>query len=226
MNRPLFSIGGCVYRLMVDTRHAGSLAALGAACIVRDSGPLLADIDYMHTSNLPQGRALWLRRQIDNRMIRWAVSVDGDTSFHAAALLHEMPLVDASFAIGLAPVRIGGTADLCNLNLDAEDERVQALLGDDGKVTVVPHHGRRGFWEELQAKLRSSDRRIASGGFGVAVFNLDWFRQCWADPAPERASIDTGEDIEFCRSVRARGGMIAALNIPTDHFAWGEKMTR
>lgn len=220
--RPLFSFGGCVYRLMVSTQHAGALASLAVSASVRGDGPQLADISYMHTSNLPQGRALWLREQIADKRLTWAVSVDGDTSFVASSLHSEMERVDGSFAIGLAPVRIGGTDNLCNLCITDEDERVSARA--DG---AAPPVGRRAFATEL-AKVIAGDRQISSGGFGVAVFNLRWFRQCW--PLPEvqyyGSTIDIGEDIAFCQNVRARGGMIAALNVRTDHFAFGEKQTR
>jgi hypothetical protein len=226
--RNLFSFGGCVYRMQVDTRHAASLVMLGVgACqtALRDGRPvphLLAEIDYMHTSNLPQGRALWLRRQIENGngALRWAISCDGDTSFDAAQLLDELHLVDGQTAIGIAPVRIGGTASLCNINIDDADEQTSKTI--DG---AAPLHGRRVFSDELQ-KVLDGDRQIASGGFGLVVFNLAWFRQAWPDPAPERVSIHTGEDIEFCLSVRDRGGRIIALRVKTDHFAFGEKQTR
>jgi hypothetical protein len=225
-SRPLFSFGGCVYRMLVDARHAASLATLAALATVRDDGPQLASFDYEHTSNLYAGRMLWLRRQLDTKpRLKWAVSVDGDTTFTAQSLLHEMQHVDGQVAIGLAPVRIGGTETLCNLCITDEDEQISASLGADNRIELAPHHGRRMFMEDLQ-KVIQGDRRISSGGFGVAVFNLDWYRQAWKDPAPERASIDTGEDIEHCKSVRARGGGIIALNVRTDHYAWGERQTR
>jgi hypothetical protein len=227
MKRPLFSFGGCVYRMLVDGRHAAALAMLAAGATVRDDGPRLAEIDYEHTSNLYAGRMLWLRRQIASQpKLKWAISVDGDTTFDPGALLHELRHVDASIALGLAPVRIGGTESLCNLCITDADEKISATIAREGEgVALAPAIGRRAFGHELKAVL-AGDRRITSGGFGVAVFNLDWYRACWKDPAPERASIDTGEDIEHCRSVRARGGGIIALNVRTDHFAWGERQTR
>jgi hypothetical protein len=230
VRRPLFSFGGCVYRMQVDTQHAIALAQLAMVSLMRDDGPLLAHTDYMHTSNLPQGRALWLRRQIEEKIdgnrLKWAVSVDGDTSFNAGDLISELHRVDSGFAIGLAPVRIGGTRDLCNLNLTHADELLSATMDDLGRATnVAPHPGRRAFMEELDEVFKGN-RRIASGGFGVAVFNLEWFRHNWRDPAPERVSIDTGEDVEMCRSVRMRGGMIAALAVRTEHRAWGEQWAR
>ncbi len=225
VKRPQFSFGGCVYRMQVDTRHAGSLAMMAQASASFMEAPQLADVDYMHTSNLPAGRCLWLRRQIEATSLKWAVSVDGDTTFDSIQLLRELSVVDGNFAVGLAPVRIGGTESLCNLCIKIADEEISSFVGADGKLTMAPSHGRRAYAHELDAVLKG-DRIIASGGFGVAVFNLAWFRANWKEPAPERVAIDTGEDIEFCRSVRARGGMIAALRVRTDHYAWGEKMTR
>lgn len=227
MARPLFSFGGCVYRMLVDGRHAGALAGLTAIATVRDDGPQLATIDYEHTSNLPAGRMLWLRRQLEHKpALKWAISVDGDTVFRPESLLAELARVDGPIALGLAPVRIGGTESLCNLCITDEDEKISAQLSPSGaEIQLAPAHGRRMFDRELRAVL-DGDRRISSGGFGVAVFNLEWYRHHWKRPSPEAVSIDTGEDIEHCRSIRTRGGEIIALNVRTDHFAWGEQQTR
>ncbi len=223
----LFSFGGCVYRMSVDGRHAASLAMLGFLCGRKSAeegrrSPMLAGVEYMHTSNLPQGRAMWLRQQMSAEpQLTWAVSCDGDTSFDAEHLYHAMSRVEGQVALGIAPVRIGGTTDLCNINITRKDEDTSAQLVEG----TAPEHGRRAFMSELQAVLEG-DGMIRSGGFGLVVFNLAWFRACWKMPAPERVSIDTGEDIEFCRSVRDRGGQIIALKVRTDHFAFGEKQTR
>lgn len=210
--RPRFSFGGCVYRLMVDTRHASSLAALAAASAIDPSAPMISAIQYKHTSNLPAGRCEWLRDQIADTSLRWAISVDGDTTFHAGALLTEMRVVAGDFAIGLAPVRVGGTDGTCNINMTKADEDARR---NERPVTMA-----------MLRDILQGDRKITSGGFGVAVFNLEWFRAKWPDVAPECVSILTGEDIELCRSVRRRGGNVALLNVPTDHYAWGEAMLR
>jgi hypothetical protein len=217
-----FVTGGCTYRMLRHEQSAGSIMEL--AVFARGDASLTWGGHYaMHTSNLPQGRALWLRDLISSQgyalPINVGISVDGDTAFSALALLREIPLVTGDVAIGLCPVRIGGTEDLCNLCLSTDDEAASANLR--------PVAERRISWgAELRSKLKSSDRDIASGGFGVAVFNLDWYRRHWPLPEPEAVSILTGEDIEHCRSVRKRGGRIIALAVPTDHFAWGEKQTR
>jgi len=238
--RPLFSIGGCAYHMRVDGRVAADIAHLAASATVRDVGPQLASIQFNHTSNLPAGRMLWLRSQLDQTpRLKWAISVDSDTSFAAPALLAELALVDGPVALGLAPVRIGGTESLCNLCITERDELVSSQLApggvvveatrdpSDDSIQVAPAHGRRMFAAELEACLApGGDRRIASGGFGLAVFNLEWYRHHWKRPAPERVSIDSGEDTEHCRSVRARGGQIIALKVRTDHFGFGEKQTR
>jgi hypothetical protein len=219
--RPLFSIGGCAYHMRVDGRVCADIAHLAASATMRDEGPRLASIQFNHTSNLPAGRMLWLRSQLDQApRLKWAISVDSDTSFTAPSLLAELAMVDGDVALGLAPVRIGGTESLCNLCLSEADE----LAAADGQA---PAHGRRMFAAELEACLApGGDRRIASGGFGLAVFNLEWYRHHWRRPAPEYVSIDSGEDTEHCRSVRARGGKIIALKVRTDHFGFGEKQTR
>lgn len=216
----LFSFGGCVYRMLVDGRHAASLAML--ARMSGQSFPALASIDYRHTSNLPQGRCLWLRDQIAREPhVDWAVSCDGDTSFDAVHLLLEMTRAEGAIAMGIAPVRIGGTEALSNINVTVTDEEISKSHLDKHPGEIV----RRADEGRLK-KVLDGDRLIASGGFGLVVFNLSWFRTCWPEPEPEHVSIHTGEDIEFCRSVRARGGLIAALRVKTDHFAFGEKQTR
>lgn len=206
-----FVTGGCVYRMAGDERRLGSICEMAVRAARRGDHIAWAGHHAIHTSNLPQGRCLWLREQINDPRLTWAISVDGDTTFEAQDLLLELPRVIGDAAIGIAPVRVGGTEDLCNLCLSDGDES--------------SHGARIGWGDELRAVLRGSGD-IASGGFGVAVFNLDWFRRQWAAPVPERVAIDTGEDIEFCRSVRARGGRIIALRVKTDHFAWGERQTR
>lgn len=201
----LFSFGGCVYRMQVHAQHASSFAMLATICSGSYPGPLLADIDYMHTSNLPQGRSLWLRRQIANPRLRWAISCDGDTTFMASDLAQEIELVTGNVAIGLAPVRIGGT-QLCNLNVLTEELQE----GEEGRASL----------EELARILEGKSRRVISGGFGLAVFNLQWFRRHWALPEPERIAITSDQDIELCHSVSRREGAIIALRVKTGHHAY------
>jgi hypothetical protein len=199
--------------MLRDERSAASIATLAVMAARRGDQLAWAGHQSMHTSNLPAGRCTWLRELIAETRVEWAISIDGDTTFEASDLLLALPSVTGGVAIGVAPVRIGGTGDLCNVNLHARDE----ITG--------PHGKRASFGNEL-ARVMSERIPIASGGFGVAVFNLGWFRNHWALPVPERVSIDTGEDIEFCASVRERSGKILALPVRTDHFAWGERQTR
>lgn len=196
--------------MAVDARHASSVAMLAAASARAESITVgnpwseLRAIEYTHTSNLPQGRALWLRDQIANKSIDWAISVDGDTTFNAHDVMREMWHVVNEFAIGLAPVRCGGSADTVNLN----------LIGRDGMPTRISA-------SEINAAIEGRNE-IESGGFGLAIFNLGWFRRLWTEPAPEGISMACGEDIAMCRSVRSRGGKVRALRIRTEHFAFGE----
>jgi len=226
MGRPLFMIGGCAYRQQVHVNHAAAVAMLASIATVRDDGPMLAGIHYIHTSNLPQGRCLWLRDQIADKQLKWAISVDSDTVFTPQHLLAELKQVDGQTAIGIAPVRIGGTTDLCNINLTQEDENISAEMDGATHARDMPIVERRVQWGDELKRVLDGDRHITSGGFGVVVFNLEWFRAAWPLPAPEFVSIATGEDTELCKSVRRRGGIIKALKVATDHFAWGEKQTR
>lgn len=221
-----FVVGGPAYRQSLHVQHATSLAQLAAyAAMGGPRDPKMSGVDYRHSSNLPQVRCLWLRDQIaqTSPKLKWAISVDSDQSFNAAHLMSELVQVDGQTAIGLAPVRIGGTVDMCNLLLDDKDE---AISSDENALIGLPSLGRRIDWATELKSVLEGDRIIHGGGFGVAVFNLDWFRNVWPDPAPEYCSIATGEDTELCRSVRKRGGIIKALRVATDHFAWGEKQTR
>lgn len=230
--QPKFIIGGCAYRQQIHVQLAASIAHLASICTVRDDGPVFAGIHFQHTSNLPQGRMLWLREQIaDKSKPKWAISVDSDTIFNAAHLKAELARINGQTAIGICPVRIGGTEDLCNINITDEDEKMSMEMDTESPSMLASakqaRHGRRVKWgAELKALLDGTDRQIWSGGFGVVVFNLDWYRQVWQNPEPEFCSIATGEDTEHCRSVRIRGGRIEAMRVQTDHFAWGEKQTR
>lgn len=235
-SRPSFMIGGCAYRQNIHVQLAAAIAKLAVTCGPREERfpdgsmvPQFAGIHFQHTSNLPQGRMLWLREQIEAKeRYKWAVSVDSDTVFVADHLAIEMRRIDGNTALGIAPVRIGGTADLCNINITDRDEKLSMEMdGDALALAQQARMGRRVKWgAELRALLEGSDRGIWSGGFGVVVFNLDWYRANWPLPEPEFCSIATGEDTEHCRSVRIRGGRIEALRVNTDHFAWGEKQTR
>ncbi len=203
-------VGGCVYRSMVRAEHAASLATFAALASLENArrkgrAPYIAGFDYQHTSNLPQGRAQWLRRCIADRNAMLAISIDSDTAFEAGDLLLDIERVSGSVAIGVVPIRIGGT-DLCNINITVDDEQ-------KGRSE------RRAFASEL-ASVLEGDRLIASGGFGLAVFNLHWFRACWPEPHPEGIDMDTGEDIAMCRSVRQRGGMVVALRVRSVHHEY------
>lgn len=196
-----FTIGGCWYRLQCRERVTASIALLAYMSGQADA-PFLG-MRVMHTSNLWTGRCTWLKGEMENPLVRWAIAVDSDTSFDAGQLLSAMAAVNGRIAIGCAPVRVGGTDGICNLNLKADDESAgyRRMNGDD-----------------LRAVL-TGDGNIASGGFGLAVFNLDWFRAHWPEPKPELTPPNNwvGEDIAFCQAVRRRNGRIIALPISTEH---------
>lgn len=208
------SFGGCVYRAQVRYEHATALATLSTVQALehvatgRFPNPvLISSYDYMHTSNLPQGRAQWLRRQIRDVETAIAISMDSDTWFRdakqMAAQLRELVSRDwMSWALALAPVRQGGT-DRCNLR----------TLGN---AAGGPSVGDPLPWSEIDSWAQAGIP-IGGGGFGLAVFNLRWFRNRWLDPEPERCSINTGEDIEMCLSIRRREGQIRVLPVETNH---------
>lgn len=201
--RVAFSIGGCAYRMMVSCQHAGHVALLAAQARTPSEGCDLRAIEYMHTSNLPQGRCAWLRDQIAKIEIDAAITMDSDTWFVSPPeVLRGMRKVIAEgWAIGIAPVRQGGDQQRCNLRAFADDDDV-----------IIPL-----TWAELGERFATSNVGIAAGGFGLAVHNLAWYRKHWPLPSPETASFDSGEDMEHCRSLRRRGGKICALAIGTEH---------
>lgn len=200
--------GGVSYRMQRDERSVGSLIELAMFC-GRSSQYEYAGHQAYHSSNIWTGRAVWLRELIADVSIDIAVSVDSDTTFRPIQLLVELERMNSlDNAIGLCPVRVGGT-DECNLAFEHPTSGVRRIR-----------------LSGLQELLKSGQREIHSGGFGVAVFNLHWYREHWPLPAPERIEFGMGEDTEHCLAVRKRGGKVIALAVPTDHFAWGEKQTR
>ncbi len=192
-------IGGPVYRSYVHVIHSMAVAVLSAMCSQEGSPFVLSGFDYMHTSDLPRGRCQWLRRCIDDNRYDIAISLDADTAIVPADLLPEISSwMREDTAIGICPVRVGGT-QLVNINLFSDDGREVRATADDIKMFL------------------GVCNRISSGGFGCAVFNLHWFRTTWKQPFPEHASMDFGEDIAMCRSVRDRGGVVRALRVRTQH---------
>jgi hypothetical protein len=211
----LFAIGGCAYRQQVDARHAVHLAMQAAACV--DSTYKIGEFDYRHTSALHIERCLWLRDKIANPHLRYAVSVDSDITWNVRQLLHSLAH-HKPMAVGIAPCRVGGTVAKTNVNgISATDE--------PGHPNRVSFGGRLPLGEYL-AKMTIGFEEVESGGFGLAVFDLAWFRSNWPEPEPGDLSLTVGEDIAFCRAVRKRNGRIRLLPIETQHYAWGENQNR
>lgn len=212
MSPVLLSLGGCAYRNMVRHEHASSVALFATALVLRGDFQI-GSIDYMHTSNLPQGRCLWLKRQIDEKELKLAISIDSDTQFHGTDLAIDLPQVlRKDVAMGLVPIRQGGTLATVQINLlDSRGHDFTPIV--DGEL--VPQE-RKTLPEEL-ARILEGNREIASGGFGLVVFNLDWFRAHWPEPDPEGIDMRTGEDIAMCRKARKLGGKILALRVRAEH---------
>lgn len=194
-------VGGCVYRNMVHTSHCASMVSF-AARIAGDYGSEL-ELCYRHSSNLPQGRSLWLRGALLSRA-EMAITVDSDTGFDGGILHDELlclPRDSNSWAIAVAPV--------CR---DTE-------FGP--RINV---YSSQGMTCDPRAMLYGTVPRLWAGGFGLAVFNLHWFREHWPTPfpqpfgKPEIDYINQGEDIQMCRSVSDRGGFIYAMYVPTVHY--------
>jgi hypothetical protein len=193
-------IGGCAYRSSVHVAHAQSIAGF-AQILTAHASIKLGGICYQHSSNLPQGRSLWLRARIAERepLVHYAVSVDSDTAFGPVELCHSFAHMVGRSAIGIAPV-IRKTSSGPQLN----------IYSSQGEPIAPASCG--GGHPELWA-----------GGFGLVVFNLRWFRENWPEPFPEPFGkpveyINQGEDVQMCRSVISRGGRVIPLWIPTTHY--------
>lgn len=188
-------IGGCVYRSMVHTAHMMSVVDYVGAAQLSGNG---AKIDYQHTSNLPQGRSLWLRRAIADGACYVAVTVDSDTAFNGKKLNGELyNILSSDWAIAIAPVIRNNMPLGLNVFHGPGEPLAPSACGG----------GRAELW---------------AGGFGLAAFNLQWFRRNWT-PHPEPFGgaedwINQGEDIQMCRSVALRGGKIIPMWVPTTHY--------
>jgi len=204
VSRTTMIFGGVVYRMQVDARHAASLAQL--AVLASRAAPALTEIDYQHSSNLPRARCEWLRRAIASGAT-FAISCDADTAFDARRLHDAIMHVRGTTAIGVAPVRMGGTTES---NVTTE--------GADGTVRRLSMEG-----AALAGQAREA---VLHGGFGLVVFGLGWFRAHWPEPTPEGVGWERSEDTALCDAVRARGGVVRALPVPTVHLAYGEALPR
>jgi hypothetical protein len=195
------AIGGCVYRSLVHTRHAVAVAQ--AYQLLQLAGASLVKFDYMHTSDLRSGRRYWLQRQIDDRELDLAVTIDSDSMFDPESLVRMLPYMHGDRAIGVAPFVIGGTDGSPKLN----------IIGDGWS---------RWGSTELRALDSGLPVRCLAGGFGLAVFNLTWFRRRWSgqviDYDRDLVGTQMGEDIELCMAARTRGADIVALPISTVHM--------
>lgn len=194
------AVGGLAYRSSVHVAHAASIAELTAYVMSTDSARLTA-IKYQHTSNLPQGRSLWLRGLMMDRTTDYAVSVDSDTAFSASHLLGQIVYMDHGTAIGIAPV---------------------CRVAPDGRARLNIYHAAGEPFES--STCGGGHPSLWAGGFGLAVFNMRWYRRHWPEPYPEMFGepsvdyINQGEDIQMCRSVIARGGKVIPLWAPTTHY--------
>lgn len=200
-----------MYRNMVHVGHLSSVVQLARASMLRLQ-PRFHGLDYLHASDLPRARCSWLLRSIRDESLTHAISVDSDSEFDASQLLECIETVSSDVAVGVVPFFKAGQAAVLNVNrMDFPHDRERPMRRDE---LLDAFHGSRAV-------------PISSGGFGVAIFNLTWFRQCWKAPQPEtwtlegeinkHGVIDTGEDVALCRSVRKRGGYCVALRVDASH---------
>lgn len=222
-----FVVGGNAYRMQVDGRVAGSIAALAALSINHyPSTPLFSGVCFQHTSNLWQGRSMWLQTMIDDPSYHLAVTVDSDTNFDPERLLLAMATEfdiksPNSKALAIVPVREGSGGS--NMRLDG--------------LSVAT--------ERDHAELSQRSSEIVAGGLALAVYDLRWFRMHMPKPRPIYPSWGAelgavthldglarplakpgwlGEDMALCLSIRARGGKIYSLPAgKTKHYAFEGK---
>jgi hypothetical protein len=199
-----FAVGGCAYRSMVSTFHLRSVVELLQAVV--QGGPEPIAFHYLHTSNLPQGRCQWLRTLMAIHA-DFAISIDSDTQFDGGRLYSLLDAFALSrAAIGIVPMVIGGTGDRPVLNVNEIDSQNVNEIDSQARIGNLDTLG----WHDGLC-------RVASGGFGLAVFNLHWFRQRWPNVSPEGITFTRGEDIAMCDGVRSRGGLILAMQVDAVH---------
>lgn len=207
-------VGGCAYRRQLSAEHAISVthfANLCATTIDKDA-PVFVGQSYLHTSNLWQGRCLWLESVMEDPQVSTALTVDADTAFDAPEMLRALAGMNASLAI--APVREapGGS-------------NLRVLNGNELRALEDTEH------------LKASRARyeIECGGLAVAAFDLDWMREhmprprpellCWGAEYKGRKLSWLGEDMAIGLTVRMHGGKVESLPVRTSHFAYrGESL--
>lgn len=178
-------LGGCVYRGQVHVAHSTSIASFAAHCAPHS-------LQYKHTSNLPQGRILWLREAMDTSA-DWAVSVDADVGFSAPQLIEELAAGGVcNRALLVAPVVLSSGS----LNIYHEPG-----------VPILRHNDQRYAW---------------AAGFGLVAWYLPWLRSHWmpvcAPFGPPQSYHLQGEDIQICRGYVAAGGVIGVMHVTTTHY--------
>lgn len=217
MNRAsAYVIGGCAYRMQIDARLAASIA--GTAIITtlmsqmeddpRAPSLILRAVDFTHTSNLPQGRCLWIRSILEMTDVEYAISVDSDCWYDADKFSRALLAIDAANRAGDVDDVGMWTAPVAQANGE-----INWRVKTSGGRIAVPSR------DEL-ALVMDGRLPIERSGWGLVVLNLSWWREFWAKPEPFINSILTGEDMELTRGVRDRDGRVAPLNVNVGHAAF------
>lgn len=202
--------------MAIRAELSSAIANLAALSVQQYNGkvddPVYAGASWRHTSNLPQGRCLWIRGECSTKSLDLAVSVDSDTWFESQDLylaLAMFPASDPTIAMGIAPVVQGNGFMNLRVPIDGPPYPTHASVRELRCARI----------DELRSLLER-EKPVLAGGFGLVVLNLNWWRANLPKPEPILQGIDTGEDIELCRQVTARGGKIIPLRVSTDHAAF------
>lgn len=229
----LYSIGGCAYRMQIDARLAASIAGTAILTTLMsaadDGAPSLMfrGVNFRHTSNLPQGRCLWIQQEVGDRDtpgsedLDLSVSVDSDCWYRADDLARELLRIISALRHGIAddvglwtaPVHQGNGA--CNWRTE---RGFFASTNSDTPSTPNLYGIANG--EDI-AEIYAGRKKITATGWGLVILNLKWWREHWPEPVPNITELWTGEDIELCKGMTQRGGRIEpiAVNVEHGHFA-------
>lgn len=216
MSRTGFVLGGVVYNLKVDARHAVTMAELLAEIEVARRTHALSEvrsgirspfgdvycegISYRHTSVLPEGRHRWLEEACRAKEATWAISMDADTwirAGHAREFLDGLPRApsnDLALVGALVPCR-------------------------DNRVNAWSMPGKRIAAEDVVARFR-----VQAIGLAIVAYHLPWYRRnldrgAFAIMMHEDGAF-IGEDVWHCNWIeKHRGAVLALGHIPTVHGA-------
>lgn len=199
-------LGGVAYNLMVDARHASTIAAI--ATVLPMYNLSLTGAYYRHTSILPSGRYHWLESAIGTRDARWAVSIDSDTWIQGDAIWRLPALLrrltsDAPKDLALVALAVPQRDNTINV-WEAPGQRMQRPKSDPPSDPISKPY---------------------ACGLAIAAYDLDVYRaissesraQAWG-MVPSGEGNFVGEDMWHCAWLQKHDrSAYVVTSIPTIH---------